>query len=141
MDFSWARYVEKQTHTISDKTDTSGDFSHVQIMHKIAGWVTLNLYFKVTIFLNVKCLESGTRDRVYWQWQADWQEVIYHTRQIHNYNGVTYTRSINDVVCMIASNSATFSTVVRCHGALCNVPAIAEHLKWQFVGFQSEGGQ
>jgi len=42
-------------------TSRSVGFSDVQIVHKLAGWVTPNLDFKVIIFFNVKYLENGTR--------------------------------------------------------------------------------
>jgi len=46
--------VEKDSHR-------SVYFNGVQIVHKFARRVTLNLDFKVTVFFNVKHLENGKR--------------------------------------------------------------------------------
>jgi len=54
---------EDEDKLILTKTKTAATvcrFQYVQILHKSAQWVTLNLDFKVTIFFNVKYLENGT---------------------------------------------------------------------------------
>jgi len=39
----------------------SVDFSNVQIMHKLAGWVIPNIDVQVTVFFNVNYLKNGSR--------------------------------------------------------------------------------
>jgi len=53
-------------HAVGSKKDIPGsvDFSDVQIMHKLAGWVTPNLDFKVMIFFNVIYLNSQKRYKI-----------------------------------------------------------------------------
>ena len=52
---------------IDPEKDFSGfiDFRDVQVVHTFTGWVTRDLYFKVTTVFNVEYLEYGTRQSYY----------------------------------------------------------------------------